>query len=249
MSPLRVLVKRSDSAYHARVSIDSGTDDHLPSGEPSFLLRGIFHVHTNASKDCRMSAETVVAKCIDEGVDVLAVTDHHSLQGARELQRQAPFQVIVGEEILTAEGGEIIGLFLQECIPQGRPAIDVIREIRLQGGLVYLPHPFDRLRTKRWPPSLRASVLRAADILEVFNARSLTHISERRATAAVEQSGKVACVGADAHFPTEIGPTVVFLRPFSTPETLLTSLRTATVRHRRSPRWVFPATKLVELRR
>ena len=249
MDSVRVLVKNSDSAYHARVSIDLGTDDHLPSGAPSFLLRGIFHVHTNASKDCRMSVETVIAKCIDEGVDILAVTDHHSVQGARELQRKAPFQVIVGEEVLTAEGGEIIGLFLQECIPQGRPATDVIREIRLQGGLMYLPHPFDRLRTKRWPPSLRASVLQAADILEVFNARSLTHTPERRATATVEQLGKVACAGADAHFPREIGPTVVLLPPFSTPETLLASLRAAHFRCQRSPRWVLPATKLIELTR
>ncbi|TSC72495.1 MAG: PHP domain-containing protein [Parcubacteria group bacterium Gr01-1014_38] len=196
-----------------------------------------------------MSAEAVVSKCIDEGVDVLAVTDHHEISGAQALQRRAPFQVIVGEEIRAAEGGEIIGLFLKEKISQGQHARDVVREIRAQGGLVYLPHPFDRIRTKQWPDALRAALLETADIMEVFNARSMTRTSERKAREAAERLGKVACVGADAHFPREIGPTAVLLPPFSTPESLLVSLRTARFRCQRSPRWVFPATKLVELLR
>ena len=196
-----------------------------------------------------MSVETVIAKCLDEGVDVLAVTDHNEISGAQALQRHAPFHVIVGEEIRTTEGGEIIGLFLQEKIAQGQHARDVVREIRAQGGLIYFPHPFDRIRTKQWPDPLRATLLQTADIVEIFNARSMTRAPERKAREAAERLGKVGCVGADAHFPREIGPTVVLLPPFSTPETLLASLRMAHFRCQRSPRWVLPATKLVELLR
>ncbi|MDP3685847.1 MAG: PHP-associated domain-containing protein, partial [bacterium] len=169
------------------------------------------------------------------------------ISGAQALQQQAPFQVIVGEEIRTAEGGEVIGLFLKEKISQGQQARDVVQEIRAQGGLVYLPHPFDLFRTKRWPETFRATLLQTADIIEIFNARSLTHGPGRRAEAAAVQLGKVACAGADAHFPQEIGPTMAFLAPFSTPETFLTSLRNAHFQCRRSPLWALPATKFVEL--
>lgn len=240
------LARERNSAYHARVSTGSDTDERMPSGDSSFLLRGVFHVHTNTSNDCRMSVEAVIARCVDEGVDVLAVTDHNEISGAQAVQRQAPFQVIVGEEIRTAEGGEIIGLFLREKIPRGRRALDAVRDIRAQGGLVYLPHPFDPFRTKRWPEDFRTTLLQTADIIEVFNARSLTEGPGRKAAAAAAHFGKATCVGADAHFPREIGPTVAFLSPFSAPETFLASLRRARFQCQRSPRWALPATRIVE---
>lgn len=190
-----------------------------------------------------MSVETVIAKCIDEGVDVLAVTDHNEISGAHELQQRAPFQVIVGEEIRTAEGGEIIGLFLKEKISQGQQARDVVQEIRAQGGLVYLPHPCDSLRKKQWRPGVLENLLPEADIVEVFNARNFIPSSNARAAAWAQTFQKVPCAGADAHVPAEIGRTAVFLPPFETPAELLRSLRSARFACVRNPWWVYAATR------
>lgn len=174
-----------------------------------------------------MAPDTVIARCLDEGIDVLAVTDHNEIRGALELAARAPFRVIVGEEIRTAEGGEIIGLFLREKIAARTPARDVVAAIRAQGGLVYLPHAFDPVRGKPWPAELRDELLRTTDIVEVFNARSLWPAADRRAVAAARQYGKVPCAGADAHLPSELGPTVVWLTAWDTPAALRESLRAA----------------------
>lgn len=194
-----------------------------------------------------MSVETVRTRCLDEGVDVIAVTDHNEISGALELQRRAPFQVVVGEEIRCAEGGEIIGLFLTKKIEGGLPWRAVIAEIRRQEGLVYVPHPFDPLRTKQWKPGLLESLLKEADIVEVFNARNFLSSSNDRAATWARNLRKVPCAGADAHVPAEIGRTVVFLPPFETPAELLRSLRGARFECARNPWWVHAATRWTTL--
>lgn len=195
-----------------------------------------------------MSPETLVHRCLDEGIDVLAVTDHHEIGGALAVRAAAPFTVIVGEEVRTAEGGEIIGLFLTERIPAGLPAPAVIAVIRAQGGLIYLPHPYDRVRGTRWEPHLREALLNEADIIEVFNARNLSPAADAAAAAAAGRLGKAAVAGADAHHPAEIGRTVTFLPPFSDPPSLLTALRQATLHGERTPAHVRFASALARLR-
>jgi len=223
--------------YHARVQSET----------PPFLVKALFHVHTRASRDCTLSAEKLIQRCLDEGVDVVAITDHGTIAGALEVRQRAPFQVIVGEEIETLEGGEIIGLFLRELIPDGRTARTVITAIRSQGGLTYLPHPFDLLRKTRWSRAQREMLLREADIVETFNARTLFSGANAQAAAAAKNLSKVPCAGADAHFSTEIGRTVVYLTPCQTPGELMNSLRTATFQVRRSPLWARPASGLTRI--
>lgn len=217
------------------------------SPEDRVLLKGVFHAHTHASRDCRMTPETIIRRCLDEGVDVIAITDHNETAGAFELQRQAPFQVIVGEEIRCAEGGEIIGLFLSTTIARDLPARSVIAEIRALGGLVYLPHPFDPIRTKHWPKGFVETILPDADIVEVFNGRSLLSSGNVKAASAAARYRKVSCAGADAHFPSEIGRTIVYLPPFHTPHEFLASLRSARPVLKRNPFWVLGATRWVSL--
>lgn len=224
----------------------SETDD-VDQTQPTVFLKAVFHAHTNASADCTMSSEVVVQRCLDEGVDVLAVTDHNEISGALELRRRAPFQVVVGEEIRCEEGGEIIGLFLTKKIAGGLPARAVIAEIRSQGGLVYLPHPFDPLRTKQWKPGLVDTLLPESDIIEVFNARNVVSASNARTAEKARVFQKVPCAGADAHVPAEIGRTVVFLPPFETPAELLRSLRSAHFECVRNPWWVHGATQWTKL--
>lgn len=217
-------------------------DDRHNSGSqfsvPSFYQRGMFHVHTNASPDSRISPTQLITACIDHGIDVIAVTDHNTISGAVALQQQAPFQVVVGEEIRTAERGEIIGLFLKENIERDLPARTVIGKIRAQGGLVYFPHPFDTTRETAWPPGVVDQLLPEADIIEVFNARNVVPEENTRAEAAAERLGKAPCAGADVHRLSEVGRTLVFLEPFTTPTELLQSLRTAQLTRVSAPWWL-----------
>ena len=189
-----------------------------------------------------MTPEIIIERCLDEGVDVIAITDHNETSGAVELLRKALMRVIVGEEIRCAEGGAIIGLFLEQTIRNGLPAKSVMAEIRSQGGLVYLPHPFDVLRSARWPSDVLAEILPRTDILETFNARTLLPAANARAAAAAQRLGMVTCAGADAHLPSELGRTYVLLPPWNAPTELLESLRRAHAHCERTPLWARAAT-------
>ena len=101
------------------------------------------HTHTGFSHDSIVSLDKVVRACLKKQINCIAVTDHNQIEGAIRLQKMAPFKVIVGEEILTKEG-EIIGLFLKKRISAGLSMKATINRIRNQGGIVYLPHPYDK---------------------------------------------------------------------------------------------------------
>ncbi|MFQ5826546.1 MAG: PHP domain-containing protein, partial [Dehalococcoidia bacterium] len=140
------------------------------------MLRADLHIHTLYSSDCLTSPEEVVARCLEIGINCLAVTDHDSVAGAQRVQELAPFPVIVGEEILTPQG-EIMGLFLTRRIPSGLPVREVVAQIKEQGGLVCVPHPFDQLRLSIGRDQTLLGILPDIDIVEVFNSRSLMPFS------------------------------------------------------------------------
>ncbi len=62
-------------------------------------MRIDLHVHTRFSPDSFMELETLARRCVDTGMDCIAVTDHNTIEGALEFRRIAPFPVIIGEEI------------------------------------------------------------------------------------------------------------------------------------------------------
>ena len=111
---------------------------------------------------------------------MLCITDHNAIKGAVELVDRLPCRVIVGEELRT-HAGEIIGLFLTERIPIGVPPADAARAIREQGGIVYIPHPFDPMRRNLAEPALDALIGDGlVDAIEVINAKtSLRSLNER----------------------------------------------------------------------
>ena len=111
-------------------------------------MRVDLHSHSFYSKDSLSSFEAIIAGVLRSPLDALALTDHDKFEGALELQKRAPFLVIPGEEIKT-KNGEIIGLFLKEWIPPQLSPIETIDRIREQDGIVYVPHPFDRVRGSR----------------------------------------------------------------------------------------------------
>ena len=104
---------------------------HIPDGWTLLDL----HNHTHRSFDAVNRPEDYARAHARGRFDVLAITDHNRIDGARELAAVAPFPVVVGMEIDTADG-ELIGLFLDEAIAPGRPARETATLIREQGGLV-----------------------------------------------------------------------------------------------------------------
>lgn len=157
------------------------------------------------------------------------MTDHNTIAGAQETARLAPFPVIIGEEVKTADG-DLIGLFLQEEVPPGLPAVETAKRIKEQGGLVVLPHPYDVLRLSVIRKAVLGDLLPLVDAVEGFNARNVFGNANARAMALARAHGKAAIAVSDAHHPLEVGRTYTLL-PFyeGTPESLRAAMREATL--------------------
>jgi predicted metal-dependent phosphoesterase TrpH len=197
-------------------------------------LRVDLHVHTTYSDDCWVPLEAVIEAVQASPLDAIAVTDHNEIEGALQLADQAPFPVIVGEEINSRQG-EIAGLFLSEWIPPGLSAEETIERIREQGGLVYVPHPLAcDVPTALGRRNLEAIIDRV-DILEGFNARILRQADNLAAQELARQHNIPLAAGSDAHFAREIGRAGVELEPFASAEEFLKNLRGAHIFGRRTP--------------
>lgn len=177
---------------------------------PAGRLSVDLHVHTVYSKDSLTSLEAMIAAVQRSGLSSLAVTDHNQIEGALRLRDRAPFPVIVGEEIKTAEG-EIIGLYLEERIPPRLSPEETIAAIRDQGGLVYLPHPVDLVRRSTIQPAALERVIRLADAVEVINARVMDAARNEQARLLAEQHGLAQGAGSDAHTTAELGTAYVLI--------------------------------------
>lgn len=156
------------------------------------------HIHSKYSYDSLLSPNTILKTAKKRGLDIIAITDHETIKGGiitQNLNRDKDFFVIVGEEINT-EVGDIIGLCLNNEI-KSRNSIEVIEEIKSQGGYVVLPHPY-RGHT------LNEYVISHSDAIEIFNSRS--SIGENsRALLLAKAFKKHFSAGSDAHFASEIG--------------------------------------------
>ena len=191
------------------------------------MIKADLHVHTWHSIDSSMSYDQLIKACLGKGINCVAIADHGTTKGARDLQKVAPFKIIVCEEVLTPYG-EIMGMFLQEDIPWKVPLEDAIKLIRQQGGLVNIPHPFDRVRPSAFR-NLRMleSIVDLIDIIEVFNSRSLFPGAESRARAFAAKHNKIISYGSDGHSPSEIGFACVEMADFNTKQEFLSSLSAA----------------------
>jgi len=136
-------------------------------------------------------------------LDAIAITDHNTIRGGEEAKKYEAndFKVIVGAEIMT-EVGEITGLFLSKEV-NSRRFNDVIDEIRAQGGMIIVPHPFDSLRGAAF--NITGEYACLVDAIEGFNSRC---VFQRFNTKAVEFATKYnlpVIGGSDAHYANEIG--------------------------------------------
>jgi predicted metal-dependent phosphoesterase TrpH len=192
------------------------------------------HMHTSWSHDCSIEVEDLLDHAEEIGLGGIAVTDHNVFAGALEaveLARGRDLVVIPGEEVKTKDQGEIIGLFLEEEIPRGMSFGDTLAAIRDQGGLVYLPHPFDRLHAIADPATLHRH-LAEIDVLEVFNARLLRESFNDEALRFARKYRLLQGAGSDAHVLQGVGTGAVRMRRFEGPEEFLLSLRSAEILRR-----------------
>jgi predicted metal-dependent phosphoesterase TrpH len=154
----------------------------------------VCHVHTHRSPDCMTSPAALVRRAVKLGVDVLAVTDHDTWQGAVEALGVVSgaglkLRIVIASEVATDQG-DVIGLFLRDDV-RTRPAAEFCDQVHAQAGLVYLPHPF------KWH-RLDDELLRRVDLIEVHNART-SPADNARAAALAHERGLPALVGPDAH--------------------------------------------------
>ncbi len=205
------------------------------------------HMHTDASHDCLSTPGDVVERAREVGLQRIAITDHNEIDGAIEASRIDPELVIVGEEVRTDEGLDLIGLFVSEHIPKGGSFRQVADAIHGQSGVVYLPHPFDSHRGAS--EEFFDEVADCIDVVEGLNAR--IHDPERnlRAERWAAQHGLPLGAGSDAHLLTEIGRARVRVRPFAGPESFLTALRDGRIDGRSSGHWVHLGSTWAKLRK
>lgn len=176
-------------------------------------MRVDLHLHSRYSQDAKSTLEGLIARCRATGLDRIALTDHNTADGALKLREMAPELAIVGEEIRTTEGGEIIGLWISKTITPWRSAEAVMDEVHGMGGLVYIPHPFDPWRPHFEPEQLTRLANRI-DIIETYNAWCNT-TANQAAEKFAESFGKPAAWGSDAHASDELGHSWQEVEPFS----------------------------------
>lgn len=213
---------------------------HDPAGNPEVRRRIVerplvevdLHMHTDHSPDCATPVEVLLETARDRGLDAIAITDHNEISGALEARRIAEelgdITVIVAEEVKTAEQGEVIGLFIEEKIPRGMTMEATIAEIRRQGGLVYVPHPFDRFHSVPDYEHL-LDIVEEIDVLEVFNPRVALTAFNEEAERFARKYRIVPGAGSDSHVAQGLGSVRVRIHDFDGPEEFLEAMRDADI--------------------
>jgi len=185
--------------------------------------------------DCNTSLEKVIRRCLESRINCVAIADHGTIEGALKMQSLAPFPVIVAEEILTPHG-EIMGMFLKETIPSGLSVEQTISRIKTQGGLVCIPHPFDRFRRSALNSNIIEELVGQIDIIEVFNSRTLLLHTLTKAQMFAEKYDICQSAGSDAHTVYEIGNAYVEMPEFNGRDDFLQALDKGNISgHRTNP--------------
>jgi predicted metal-dependent phosphoesterase TrpH len=200
------------------------------SPRQSGLIRVDCHLHTALSGDAVTTIDELAERVEQEGLDVVCITDHNVTAAAvAAAERGIGARVIVSEEIRTTKG-DVIGLFLTERVPYVLPLPEAVALVRSQGGLVYLPHPFDPGRSTL-DPAISAQLCAdgLADVVEVFNAKIEDQEHNRRAARLAERYDLPGGAGSDAHDPEGIGAAYLEMPDFDGPADFLAALRQATV--------------------
>ncbi len=204
------------------------------------------HMHTDHSHDCATPVDRLLETAKERGLGAIAITDHNEISGALEARDRADgIKVIVAEEVKTADQGEVIGLFIGELIPRGLTLEETIGEIRRQGGLVYVPHPFDRMHAVPDYEHL-LGVVEDIDAIEIFNPRVAMKSFNEEAARFAAKYRIAAGAGSDSHVPQGLGSVKIAMRDFDGPEEFLESLRDADIIRKRQSLLYVQALKFLQ---
>jgi glycosyltransferase involved in cell wall biosynthesis len=204
------------------------------------------HMHTDHSPDCATPVDILVDTAKVVGLGAIAITDHNEISGALEARDRADgIKVIVAEEVKTADQGEVIGLFIERKIERGLTLRETIAEIRRQGGLVYVPHPFDRMHAVPDYEHL-LDVVEDIDAIEVFNPRVAISAFNEEAARFAAKYRIVAGAGSDSHVAQGLGSVKIRMRDFDGPEEFLESLRDADIVRKRQSLLYVQALKFLQ---
>jgi len=189
------------------------------------------HMHTDHSHDCATPVEVLMATARERGLGAIAVTEHNEISGAKAaaaLSEEYGVKVILAEEVKTAAQGEVIGLFIERKIPRGMTLAETVAEIKRQGGLVYVPHPFDRMHAVPDYEHL-LTIVEDIDLIEVFNPRVAIGAFNEEAERFAQKYRIPAGAGSDAHVAQGLGTARVRMHDFDGPQEFLESIRDAEI--------------------
>ena len=206
------------------------------------------HMHTDHSHDCATPVEVLLATAREQGLGAIAVTDHNVITGAYEAREKAEefgVKIIVAEEVKTASQGEVIGLFIEEKIARGLTLAETVAEIKRQGGLVYVPHPFDRMHAVPDYEHL-LTIIEDIDAIEVYNPRVAIGSFNEEAQRFAAKYRILAGAGSDSHVAQGLGSVRVRMHDFDGAEEFLESLRTAEITTKPSSLLYVQALKFLE---
>jgi predicted metal-dependent phosphoesterase TrpH len=195
------------------------------------------HVHTHHSFDSKITPDELAHTCAERGLAGVAVTDHDAFAGAREFQEALPHLLIIPGEEVRSRQGEIIGLFISREISPGMSALETMQEIRRQGGLVCLPHPFDPIKLHRLRSSQILKLRENIDCLEAVNGKPRWPSANREAEAFARTHGFPVTAGSDAHRGEDVGRVYLEMEEFDSPQGFLANLREATTHGSRYSPW------------
>lgn len=201
------------------------------------MIRVETHQHTIYSPDSLIKPEKLLQVCQQKGIDRVIVTDHNTITGARAAQALDPQRVIVGEEIMTAQG-EILAFFVQEAIPPLLPPQETIQRLRQQGAFISVSHPLDKMRSGAWRMADLLAIAPLVDAIETFNARCMSPSYNQAAQDFAQEHHLPGTAGSDAHALFETGRANLLLPEFSDAEGLRQVIRQAQFRVRLSSPWV-----------
>ncbi|HSX07147.1 MAG TPA: PHP domain-containing protein [Candidatus Saccharimonadia bacterium] len=190
------------------------------------MIRADLHTHSQASPDGSLTLNDYRKMLSLSRLEYIAVTDHDRIDFALQAQATLGDRIIVGEEVTTTDG-EIIGLYLHKAIPAGLSAAETIKHIRQQGGLVYIPHPFETVRKGITLDTLN-EIADAVDIIEAYNGRSLQNRAKQAAQWA-KRHQKATASSSDAHGRIGWGRTYTTLATTPQSESLVEILMTSTI--------------------
>lgn len=158
------------------------------------------HTHSYGSPDGGLLLRDYRYFLENSLLDYVAITDHNSIKTALKIQEELGdlgSRIIIGSEVMTTMG-EVIGLFLRDDVAAGMSPVETAKAIHSQGGLVYVPHPFETVRSGLQAPAMN-DIEPYVDIVEVWNGRAIVGSRTSVSKLWARQNEKSAAASSDAH--------------------------------------------------